>query len=42
MALWAVPAVLQPIHLVLATGALGMQLMLFFRFHVTQQEVLIK
>ena len=42
MALWAVPALLQPIHLVLATGALGMQLMLFFRFHVTQQEVLIK
>jgi len=42
MALWAVPALLQPIQLVLATGALGMQLMLFFRFHVTQQEVLIK
>jgi cytochrome c oxidase assembly protein subunit 15 len=40
MAWWAVPAVLQPIHLVLATGALGMQLMLLFRLTVRQQEVL--
>jgi len=40
MAWWAVPAVLQPIHLVLATGALGLQLMLFFRMYVRQQEVL--
>jgi cytochrome c oxidase assembly protein subunit 15 len=40
MAWWAVPAVLQPIHLILATGALGLQLMLFFRMYVRQQEVL--
>jgi len=42
MAWWAVPAVLQPIHLALATGALGLQLMLFFRMYVRQKEVLIK
>jgi cytochrome c oxidase assembly protein subunit 15 len=40
MAYWAVPAVLQPIHLVLATGALGMQLLLFFRLQIRQQAVL--
>ncbi len=33
MAYLAVPAVLQPVHLVLATGAFGMQLLLFFRLN---------
>jgi cytochrome c oxidase assembly protein subunit 15 len=41
MAYWAVPAVLQPIHLVLAAGALGMQLLLFFRLQIHHQTVLI-
>ena len=41
MAYLAVPAVLQPIHLTLATGALGMQLLLFFRLQLRQQTVVI-
>ena len=40
MAYWSVPALLQPIHLVLAAGALGMQLLLFFRMQMRQQTVL--
>lgn len=40
MAYWSVPALLQPIHLVLAAGALGMQLLLFFRLQMRQQTVL--
>jgi len=41
MAYWAVPAVLQPIHLVLAAGALGMQLLLFFRLQTLPPTALI-
>ena len=40
MAYWEVPALLQPIHLVLATGALGLQWRLFFRLQRHQQTVL--
>jgi len=41
MAYWAVPVVLQPAHLILATGAWGMQLLLFFRLQIRQQTVFI-
>jgi cytochrome c oxidase assembly protein subunit 15 len=41
MAWWAVPAVLQPVHLVLATGALGIQWLLLFRLQGHQQTVVI-
>jgi cytochrome c oxidase assembly protein subunit 15 len=41
MAYWAVPSTLQPIHLVFAAGAFGAQMLLFFRFQVRQQTVLI-
>jgi cytochrome c oxidase assembly protein subunit 15 len=41
MAWWSVPAVLQPVHLVLATGALGIQWLLLFRLQGHQQTVVI-
>jgi heme a synthase len=40
MAYWAVPDALQPVHLVLATGAFGVQLLLLFRLKPGIRQVL--
>ncbi len=40
MAYWAVPVVLQPVHLATATGAFGMQLLLFFRMNARQRAAI--
>ena len=40
MAYGAVPAVLQPVHLVMATAAFGMQLLLFFRLNTSHHAAL--
>jgi cytochrome c oxidase assembly protein subunit 15 len=37
MAYWAVPAILQPLHLTMATGTFGIQLLLFFRLYTRQK-----
>lgn len=42
MAIYNVPAVLQPIHLLLATVAFGLQLLLFFKMKKPQGTILIK
>ena len=41
MAYGSVPAFLQPVHLVMATGAFGVQLLLFFRLKSGQKELFI-
>ena len=38
MAYGSVPAFLQPVHLIMATGAFGIQLLLFFRLSASQKE----